>query len=298
MRLLFDTNQVRRAFSRAASGYSAAADLQMEVQKRLFEDLDLFESLRPSVIVDVGAGTCEAAQLFRKKFPKSTVIALDNAMPMLRQSAIDNRDGQDHCRVVGDACALPLRSGSVDILFCNLCLQWMNDLSVTFAEFARVLRPDGLLLCSTFGDGTLHELQEAFAAADAFPHVIPFCSIAQFGAAILDAGFCNPVLDSERFTLFYEDFYGLLRQLRALGATNALSSRRRTLTGRKRFSAAQQVYETYRDANGKLPSTWQVISAHAWMAPKSKEKLAACKTSINKKTIPLVKLPFSWKKKR
>jgi malonyl-CoA O-methyltransferase len=58
-----------------------------------------------------------------------------------------------------------------------------------------------------------------------------------------------------------------MRELRAMGATNALQSRRHTLTGRSRFAAATAAYETFRRDDGKLPSTWEVIYAHAWAPP-------------------------------
>ena len=54
-----------------------------------------------------------------------------------------------------------------------------------------------------------------------------------------------------------------LDELRALGATNALTSRRSSLTGRGRFAAAATAYETHRTAAG-LPATWEIISAMAW----------------------------------
>jgi malonyl-CoA O-methyltransferase len=58
-----------------------------------------------------------------------------------------------------------------------------------------------------------------------------------------------------------------MRELRTLGATNALRSRRHTLTGRARFAAAQAAYETERRADGLLPATWEVIYAQAWAPP-------------------------------
>jgi len=133
-----------------------------------------------------------------------------------------------------------------------------------FAGFRRVLKPGGLLVCSTFGPDTLVELRDAFAQADATPHVSRFVQIAQFGDALMMAGFRDPVLDRDLFTLTYDDLPALMRELKAIGATNALSERRHTLTGRSRFNAAQAAYEPLRRPDGKLPSSWEVIYAHAW----------------------------------
>ena len=41
-KMLFDNRQVRRAFSRAAGGYDAAAALQRAVEAQLIESLDYY----------------------------------------------------------------------------------------------------------------------------------------------------------------------------------------------------------------------------------------------------------------
>ena len=45
--------------------------------------------------------------------------------------------------VAGDACALPVRDASIDILWCERVFQHLASPSVAAAEFARVLRPGG-----------------------------------------------------------------------------------------------------------------------------------------------------------
>jgi malonyl-CoA O-methyltransferase len=264
---LFDPRQVRRAFSRAATSYDAAAALQQEVRARLLESLEYLEDRVPSVVLDVGSGTGQASAAMKKRWPKAQVIALDLALPMLRQARKQAGWWRPFSRVCADARALPLADGSVDVIFSNLCLQWVDDLPAVFAGFRRVLKPGGLLLCSSFGPETLVELREAFAHADAAPHVSPFASISQFGDALVAAGFRDPVLDRDPFTLTYPDLPALMRELRAIGATNALATRRRSLTGRARFAAAAAAYEPLRDGEGRLPSSWEVVYAHAWAPP-------------------------------
>lgn len=270
---LFDRRHIRHAFSRAATTYDAAAALQREVESRLLESLDYMalreggDKFAPQVVLDVGCGPAHAAAAMKKRWPRAQVVALDLALPMLKQAKKNAGWWKPFARINADASALPFADGSVDVLFTNLCLQWVEDLPAAFAGFRRVLKPGGMLLCSTFGPETLVELREAFAAADERPHVSPFASIAQFGDALMHAGFRDPVLDRDTFDLTYPDLPALMRELRALGATNALQSRRHTLTGRSRFAAAATAYDALRDADGKLPSTWEVIYAHAWAPP-------------------------------
>jgi malonyl-CoA O-methyltransferase len=159
----FDARHVRRAFARAANSYDAAAALQREVQSRLIESLDYLEARKPEVVLDIGAGTGHASALMKKRWPKAQVIALDVALPMLDQAKRQAGWWKPFQRLCGDAAALPLADNSVDVIFSNLCLQWVDDLPAVFAGFRRVLKPGGLLLCSTFGPETLVELNEAFA---------------------------------------------------------------------------------------------------------------------------------------
>jgi len=261
----FDRRHIRRAFSRAATSYNASAVLQHEVRQRLLESLAHLGQRVPQVLLDVGSGPAHASGVMKKRWPKAQVIALDWALPMLHQAKKHSSWLRPVARICADARALPLADHSVDVLFSNLCLQWLDDLPSVLAGFRRVLKPGGLLLCSTFGPDTLHELRHAFSQADKHvPHVSHFVSMPQLGDTLLHSGFRDPVLDRDIFTLTYPDLPALLRELKAIGATNAALQRRRSLTGRGRFAAAQTAYETWRTQDGRLPSTWEVIYAHAW----------------------------------
>ncbi|MEO8010396.1 MAG: malonyl-[acyl-carrier protein] O-methyltransferase BioC, partial [Dokdonella sp.] len=81
--------------------------------------------------------------------------------------------------------------------------------------------------------------------------------------AMLAAGFRDPVLERDEFTLTYADAMSLMRELRAIGATNADPERTRGLTGRRRIAAVIEAYESFRVA-GRLPATYEVIYALAW----------------------------------
>ena len=299
---LFDARQVRRAFSRSAASYDAAARLQHAVEARLLESLDYLDDPvlkreAPQRVLDLGCGTGRASIAMQKRWPKAELVSLDLAWPMLRQAReaakrsagwLSNPFARRPAQVCADARALPLAEASVDVLFSNLCLQWVEDLDALFAGFRRVLKPHGLLLVSTFGPETLWELREAFAHADDAPHVSPFADIAGFGDALVRAGFHQPVLDREEETTHYADLPALMREQRAIGATNALASRRHTLTGRARFAAAADAYEAHRGAHG-LPATWEIITAMAW-APEAGTPIR--EGGIDVTAVPLSRIPI------
>ena len=265
-----DTPRLRRAFGRAADGYERVAALQREVASRLLEQLDAIGKRPPACVLDLGCGPGGAAQTIHKQWPKAQVLAVDFALPMLRRIGVRNEWWRPTRRYVqpicADVAALPFADESADLLFSSLCLQWVADLPRTLAGFRRVLRPGGLLLFSTFGPDTLGELRDAFKLADAGDPVTPFAHIQQIGDALQSAGFRDPVLHRDRFTLTYPDVSALMRELRALGAHNARTDRRRGLMGKARMQRVFDAYETLR-SDGVLPSTWEVIYAQAFAPP-------------------------------
>lgn len=258
---IFDSGHVRRAFGRAASTYDSHAVLQDEVQRRLQERLDDLE-VSPGTVLDVGSGTARGTAALRKRYPQAKTIALDLALPMLRAARKHRSWLRPFSRVCADAEALPFAEASVDLLHSSLCLQWCGELGTVLDEFRRVLRPQGTLLFSTFGPQTLHELRDAFAEVDSKPHVSRFLDIHQIGDAMLAAGFRDPVLERDSYTLTHTDVLGLMRELRAIGATNADTGRARGLTGKQHLQRVVAAYEPHR-REGRLPATYEVVYAQA-----------------------------------
>jgi malonyl-CoA O-methyltransferase len=165
--------------------------------------------------------------------------------------------------VCGDIEALPLATASVDLVWSNLALQWVNDLDHAFGEFHRVLKPGGLLMFSTFGPDTLKELRAAFSTVDRHTHVSSFVDLHDIGDILVKRGYADPVMDMEPFTLTYPDVRALMRDLKAIGAHNATQDRAQGLTGRARLVAVAEAYEPLR-RDRKLPATFEVIYGHAW----------------------------------
>ena len=104
---------------------------------------------------------------------------------------------------------------------------------------------------------------KVWAAADGDTHVSRFVDMHDLGDALLRAGFADPVMDVEHFTLTYPSVRALMRELTAMGAHTATAGRSRGLTGRGRLAAVEAAYERLR-TDGRLPSTWEVVYGHAW----------------------------------
>ena len=273
-----DIPRVRRSFDRAATTFDAAAVLHAEVRDNLLKRLDLM-ALAPRVVVDAGAGTGHGSRALIRRYPKALIIALDSSQGMLREAGRQQPWLRRFSRVCADAVRLPFADGSVELILSNLMLQWCEPDAV-FAEFRRVLAPQGLLSFTTLGPDTLRELRTAWEEVDSRSHVNQFIDMHDLGDALVRGGFAAPVLDVERYTLTYLDLRRVAADLKATGARNATKGRPKGLTGRAQFAAVQSAYEPFRQ-DGRLPATYEVVFGHAWMPAADARRKSADGASIS-----------------
>jgi len=263
-----DKQQVRRAFSRAAANYDATAVLQREVCTRMLERLDYIK-MQPARVLDAGSGTGWGGRQLAEKYPTAQVVSLDIAIGMLRSAQGRSGwwqklfGGTQQLQLCADVEALPLAANSVEMIWSNLAVQWCNDLPATFVELNRVLKVEGLLMFSTFGPDTLKELRQAFSGVDDHNHLNRFADMHDMGDMLVQAGFAEPVMDMEYFTLTYEDVRGVLQDLKTIGANNATAGRGQGLMGKNAWARLLENYEKLR-RDGKLPATYEVVYGHAW----------------------------------
>jgi len=256
-----DPRLARRRFARAAGTYADASRLEAEVASRMLERLGLVK-LSPRRILDAGSGPPQ--HTLGKRYPASSVIALDFAAPMLASSGF-GWFRKKPLPVCGDLAALPLASASIDLAWSNMVLHWIAEPLAALRELHRVLAPEGLLMFSTLGPDTLKELRAA--AGEARVHA--FTDMHDLGDMLVAAGFAEPVMDMERLTLVYADGAALLADLRASGQTCALAAPAgappRGLAGRG-FRDALEAQLAAQRKDGKLPVTYEVVYGHAWKA--------------------------------
>ena len=258
-----DKKSVKKFFNRAAKSYDRAAILQEEVLSRLLQRLGYIRHL-PETIIDVGCGTGKGVRGLQKTYPRARVIAADLAHAMLLEARSRYRWLGKKYLVAADMEQLPFADASFDLVFSSLALQWSNDLRVSLKEFARVARPQSLLMFSSFGPGTLQELDSSWRALDDRPHVHQFVDMHDVGDIMLACGFAQPVVDAELIRLEYDSFRALLDDLKNIGATNADVNRSRGLMTPSRLRDLEASYREHGFEGGKFVASYEVVYGHAW----------------------------------
>ena len=169
-------------------------------------------------------------------------------------------------RVAADPDLIPFRDGSFDLVISALALHWAGDFPGAVVQLRRVLRPGGLFLGAMFGGNVLVELRNVFLEAElmekggASPRVSPAAELGDVAAVLLRTGFAMPVADAEKITVTYSDALALMRDLRGMGETNALTARRRTPLRRMTLARAISLYsERFGLPDGRVPATFEIL---------------------------------------
>lgn len=273
---------VRRRLDGAADHFDDADFVHRVTCDELFSRIQPM-SVEAKVVVDLGSATGAAVSLLEKRFRGARVVAVDLSIRMLGKLQRKRSWFSRIAAVQGDARALPFADSSVDVIFANMLLPWIDEPSAAFIEIARVLRPDGLFAFATLGPDSLLELRDAWRIVDAGVHVKQFADMHDIGDALVRVGLRDPVLDVDRLSVSYRDSDSLFRDITATGARNSLQQRGRGLVGRQRFRTMADALFGSED-NGGTSLSFELVYGHCWGgAPRS----AADGVPIDAANIPL-----------
>jgi SAM-dependent methyltransferase len=259
---IFDRALLVRRRARVAASAARHDFLLARVADDLAERLSIVRRTFP-LAANIGAHHGLVTQRIRGIAGVAHIVDVDGTAELLA--------GAPGWRVVADDEALPFADASLDLVVSGLSLQLVNDLPGALVQMRRALKPDGLLLASLLGGATMHELREAWLAAEdeisggASPRVVPFADVRDMGALLQRAGFALPVVDSETVTVTYANPLALMQEVKAMGASNMLIARRRTPVTRGLLVRAAEIYaERFAGADGRVPATFEILTLTAW----------------------------------
>lgn len=189
------------------------------------------------------------------------------------------QDRMPSARLIPDNDTLDLQPGAHDLVIHAMALHWANDPIGQLIQCRRALRPDGLLLAAFPGGETLRELRDVLQEAEVqttgglSPRVAPMTELRDAGGLLQRAGFSLPVADSATTTVRYRSMIHLIRDLRAMGETNALASRHKLPPPRAMFVEADARYtRKYGTTGGGVVASFEIVMLTGWSPDESQPK--------------------------
>ena len=253
-------NHVRMRFDKCVELFNDHDFFHEYCRKNLFERLAPIK-INPKIILNIGSATGSGSNLLSKNYKDSQIFNIDLSFGMLKQSLLKKNKKIKH--IQAEASVLPFNDNSIDLIFSNLCMPWLNDLPFFFREIRRVTKKNGLFIFSTLGPDSLLALKKAWAEIDNFSHINNYIDMHIIGDQLMNAGLLDPVLDSERMIIKYDNISSIERDLTCTGARNALTAREGSLTGKKKYEQfRKKIFPC--NTNDKLDIEMEIIYGHAW----------------------------------
>ena len=261
--VLFDRRLLARRRDRAASEFTAYDFLHARAADDLLDRVESVSRDFETCLVLGGGGAVGRALKDRPQARRKInhLIETDLSPRMAGLS--------DQTAVCLDEEQLPIAPESVDLVLACLNLHWTNDLVGALIQINHALKPDGFFAGAILGGATLTELRQCLKSVDdadpAPRRVSPFADTVDMAGLLSRSGFALPVSDVDRVKARYGNSFVLMRDLRAMGETNALDERPRTPATKSFFVKTAQTYsERFAEADGKVPATFEIIHFAGW----------------------------------
>lgn len=165
---------------------------------------------------------------------------------------------------------LPILSEKYDLIVVASGLNWVNNLPLLLMQIRNSLIDGGSFFASFIGGNSLNELRQAFLIAESeltdnvSMRISPMIELESSVKLLAKAGFKEPVSSVESLCVRYDNMFGLLRDIKAMGEAAAFFERPKPLT-RKIIARAASIYqERYADKDGRVRATFDIISINGW----------------------------------
>ncbi|MBB6428061.1 class I SAM-dependent methyltransferase [Sphingopyxis sp. JAI128] len=165
--------------------------------------------------------------------------------------------------VEADAVDLPF--ASFDLIVWPGGLDGINDVPGALVRLRALLAPDGLLLGTFVGDGSLPKLRRAVMSDGVRPvaRLHPQIDLAAMGNLLQRVGFALPVVDVEALSVRYGDWFALVRDLRATGLSSRLDPAPPPLT-REEVARIAVAFGAQADADGRTAESFRLVHFSGW----------------------------------
>ncbi|OCL10342.1 S-adenosyl-L-methionine-dependent methyltransferase [Glonium stellatum] len=271
---------------RAAANVQGSRDvdyLRDEVASRLCERL-LDVNRHFHHVLDLGANACNIARMLTLPSPDthdstprskriSTLIAAESSHTLLHRDA--DLPFNDEIAITREVIpvseTLQYEANTFDAVLSSLSLHWINDLPSVLAQVNNILKPDSPFIGVMLGGDSLFELRTSLQLAEldrrggVSTHTSPLADVRDVGGLLQRAGFHLLTVDVDDIVVDFPDSFALMRDLQAMGESNAVLGREMGAIQRDVLLAAEAIYrELHGNEDGSIPATFRLIYMIGW----------------------------------
>lgn len=161
---------------------------------------------------------------------------------------------------------LHYKAEQFDAIISGGTLDGVNDLPGALIQMRRFLKPDGVLLGSIFGSGSLATLKSIMMAADGDavrPHIHPQIDIRTMADLMVRAGFQLPVADRDTVRVRYSSLLIMVNDIRDMGLGNSLTQHTPNMSRAALYRAIEK-WNSLTEDDGKVTETCEMIHFNGW----------------------------------
>ncbi|KAG0262804.1 hypothetical protein DFQ27_002117 [Actinomortierella ambigua] len=267
---VFDRNVKRMQRDRAARDVETSRMVDYVKDEVAFRVVDRLLDIKRDFneVVELGSGAGHIAKHVDTDMMKKLIMCDMSETMLKRDQDVEYEVPVE--RLVVDEEQLPFAENSLEAVVSSLSMHWVNDLPGAMIQIQRSLKPDGVFIAGLFGGDTLFELRTSLQLAEQdreggiSPRVSPMADSRDLGALLSRAGFTLTTVDVDEVTVNYPSAIELMQDLRAMGESNAVLTRRAFLKRDTMMAAAAIYQEMYGNPDGSVPATFQILYMIGW----------------------------------
>lgn len=237
---MIDKALVKKRFKRSLGTYDEAAIVQMQMNTKLCEYLKKTNIDDPLSVLEIGCGT---GSLTRQLFQSLNIqeIFLNDIVDEIVDPVKDilcSNNFDNYNFLIGDAEEITFPT-EIDMVISGATFQWLKDLPGMFEKITNVLKPNGILIFSTFGLKNLKEIKEISGKGLEYKSLVDLKKITSNYFEILN-------IEEEIIPLYFQDVASIIQHIKKTGV-NAVSS---VNWSKSYYHDFLNKYENYKTVNG------------------------------------------------
>ena len=205
---------------------------------------------RVNRLLELGCGNGKLWQENKIDLRNREIFLSDISEGMVEE--VRNKLGSDFNCIVADAEKIPFKDKYFDTIIANHVLFYLNDLNLGLKEISRVLKPNGILYCSTYGKNHMKEITEIVQNFDSRINLSNHSLYDIFGLENGESILCNYFSNVEKYN--YQDSLEITESKPLIDYIMSCHGNQNEILG-PRLNEFKEYIEELLENNGKIVVT-------------------------------------------